>query len=92
MTQEDAGPTGKVAIEDARDGNGFYLRIMAENGLTLAHSETYTGHRSGEEVAQTLIDAMSNPQITDNRRPKGAPAIEGQESLLADEQEAVPDA
>lgn len=43
----------KIVIDTAADKQ-WYFRIVAKNGKTLAHSETYTRKRSALEAADLI--------------------------------------
>jgi uncharacterized protein YegP (UPF0339 family) len=45
-----------IPIEQSKDGK-FFFRVKAENGKTLAHSETYTTKQSAQKGKRALIRA-----------------------------------
>lgn len=73
--------TGTIAIEDG-EREGYYLRILADNGKTLAHTEVYTGHRHPMESVADVKHALDNPKVVDHRKRKPEPP---EESVASDE-------
>lgn len=66
--------TGTIAIEDG-DREGYYLRVLATNGKTLAHSEVYTGHRHPMESVADIKRALDNPKVVDHRNKRDEKSV-----------------
>ncbi|SDO80957.1 YegP family protein [Lentzea jiangxiensis] len=54
----------KFPLLQASNGQWFF-RVVARNGLTLAHSETYWNKSDARSAAQTIINQAGGGQIVE---------------------------
>lgn len=57
----------KIVINDSRNGQGF-IKLVAANGKTLAHSETYKTTQGLENAIKAMKQTAQTARVVDNRK------------------------